>query len=142
MDDRELVRQLGPKSTRLAAMRALVGGVTANELRDVRLSDRTFDALRDGLADPDPRVRWWCIQLLDHVPEPRALTAIAGGLDDPVPRVRRNATHALGCVACKPGASGDLPAELTARLQAMATDDPNGKVRAEARHTLACRARG
>jgi HEAT repeat protein len=80
-------------------------------------------------------IRWWCIQLLDHVPDRRAITAItaiAGMLDDPVPRVRRNAAHALGCVACKPEWSGGLPAEIVSKLGSIAKDDPNHKVRAEA----------
>jgi hypothetical protein len=39
-------------------MRELVGGVTATELRTVALSDAAFQALVDGLKDPNPRIRW------------------------------------------------------------------------------------
>jgi HEAT repeat protein len=118
-------------------MRDLVGGVTATELRTVVLTDAAFEALVEGLRDPNPRIRWWCIQLLDHVPDHRAITAIAGMLDDPVPRVRRNAAHALGCVVCKPEWSVGLPVEVVSKLSAVADDDPNDKVRAEARVALA-----
>lgn len=120
-------------------MRCLVGGVTATELRTVRVSDAAFDALVDGLTDPNPRVRWWCIQVLDHVPDHRAIDPIAAMLDDPVPRVRRNAAHALGCAACKPEWSGELPAEVIAKLTAVANADPNPKVRAEESRALGCR---
>ena len=113
-------------------MRCLVGGVTATELRTARVSDAAFDALVDGLTDPNPRVRWWCIQLLDHVPDHRAIEPIAAMLDDPIPRVRRNAAHALGCTACKPEWSGGLPAKARAKLTAVANGDPNPKVRAAA----------
>jgi HEAT repeat protein len=85
-------------------------------------------------------VRWWCAQLLDHLPDPRALAAVARLLDDQVPRVRRNAAHALGCVACKPEWDGSLPDETVEKLSHLATHDPNAKVRAEAAYALSCRA--
>ena len=122
------------------AMFGLAGGWTATELKGVRLSDAAFAALVEGLQDPHPRVRWWCIQLLDHVSDERAIAAISPLLDDPVPRVRRNAAHALGCVACKPEWTGDLPGTTTARLAELARDDPNAKVRAESWWALSCRA--
>jgi HEAT repeat protein len=137
-DERDLV-QLLATDRRLEAMRGLLGGVGSRELRHVRIGDAAFTALAEGLGDPSPRVRWWCIQLLDHVPDPRALAAIAPLLDDPVPRVRRNAAHALGCVACKPDLGGGLPGDVLDRLALAAHTDPNAKVRAEARHALACR---
>lgn len=135
--ERELVQRLGSTADRVDAMRALAGGVSATELRRARVSDRAFEALREGLADPNPQVRWWCIQVLDHVPDERAIPAIAATLDDPVPRVRRNAAHALGCDACKPTWCGELSTDIRQRLADMAANDPNAKVRAEARHALA-----
>lgn len=136
MDERELVQQLATKDRRIAAMRALVGGVGATELCRVTLTQRAFLALRDGVADPNPQVRWWSIQLLDHVPDPRATAVIAGALDDPVPRVRRNAAHALGCAACKPHGLDPLPPRVTAALARLADADRNAKVRDEARRAL------
>jgi HEAT repeat protein len=65
--------------------------------------------------------------------------AIANLLDDDVPRVRRNAAHALGCVACKPQWSGVLPACVVEQLERLAASDPNAKVRNEARDALSCR---
>jgi HEAT repeat protein len=138
--ERELVQQLATKDGCLDAMRALVGGVTTTELRHVQITDEAFDALVEGLSDPNPRVRWWCVPLLDHVPDGRAVAAVARALDDPVPRVRRNAAHALGCVACKPDWDGGLPAHIVARLERLATSDPNAKVRAQALYALTCRA--
>src|SRR5262245_27516610 len=121
-------------------MHGLAGGITSTHLRSARLSEPAFAALVEGLRDPNPRVRWWCIQVLDHVPDPRALAAIAPLLDDPVPRVRRNAAHALGCVMCKPDWPGDLPDDVSSKLAHLASHDPNAKVRAEATHALSCRA--
>jgi hypothetical protein len=60
-------------------------------------------------------------------------------LDDSVPRVHRNATHALGCVACKPRWTDGIPADVTAKLAHVATADPNDKVRREAAFALSCR---
>ena len=135
--ERELVQRLASKADRVDAIRALAGGVGATELRRARVSDSAFEALCEGLGDPNPQVRWWCIQVLDHVPDERAVPAIAAPLDDPVPRVRRNAAHALGCDACKPTWCGELPTIIRQRLVDMAANDPNAKVRAEARRSLA-----
>jgi HEAT repeat protein len=121
---------------RIAAIRSLVGGVTATELRHVVPTEDAIQALIEGLSDSNPQIRWWCVQLLDHLPDERALDALVPILDDPVPRVRRNAAHALGCIACKPTWSGELPAEALVRLQARAASDPNQKVRAEASFAL------
>jgi HEAT repeat protein len=66
------------------------------------------------------------------VPDLRAIAAIEPLLDDPVPRVRRNAAHALGCLACKPEWCGTVGPETVARLEALATSDENARVRRDA----------
>jgi hypothetical protein len=92
----------------------------------------------DACRAKHPQVRSWCIQLIDHLPDDRALDALVPALDDPVPRVRRNASHALGCVACKPTWDGQLASSAIEKLTDMAAHDTNAKVRQEARRTLAC----
>jgi HEAT repeat protein len=134
--DSDLVKLLANKDTRLSAIRGLTGGITASELRQATVSDSAFAALVAGLNDPNPQVRWWCIQLLDHVPDVRAMSAIAAALADDVPRVRRNAAHALGCLACKPSARLGLPTEISDTLNKLAREDPNAKVRTEAHLAL------
>jgi hypothetical protein len=134
-----LVQQFGQRGNEVEALRGLAGCVTATYLREAQLTPAAFDAVVDGLADKNPRVRWWCVQVLDHVPDPRAVEAIANLLDDPVPRVRRNAAHALGCVACKPEWSGTLPPQVIEKLIGLAAQDPNMKVRSEAAYALSCR---
>lgn len=136
--EQELVQLLRTDQC-LAAMKELVGGATATELRSAQISPKALDALMEGLHDENPRTRWWCVQILDHVPEPRAVAAIATLLDDPVARVRRNAAHALGCVMCKPTWPGGLPDHVVRKLGALAESDPSPKVRAEAALALACR---
>ena len=132
MNESALVARFANPARRLGAIRSLVGGVTATELRDACPSEPARQALRDGLSDTNPQIRWWCVQLLDHLPDDRTIDALVPVLDDPVPRVRRNAAHALGCNACKPNWSGELAEIALARLQALADNDPNRKVRAEA----------
>src|SRR5436189_6451148 len=100
--EQELVRLFGQRGSEVQALHGLAGGVTAAHLRTAVLTEAAFAAVTEGLADPHPRVRWWCVQLLDHVPDARAVTAVADLLDDPVPRVRRHAAPALGCLAWKP----------------------------------------
>jgi hypothetical protein len=136
--EKDLVQLFAVRGRELEAMRGLAGGVTATHLRTATLSKASFDALVQGLADRQPKIRWWCIQLLDHVADDRALSAIVSALDDPVPRVRRNAAHAFGCVACKPRWDRRLPSGALDRLSALAADDPNQKVRREAATALAC----
>jgi HEAT repeat protein len=137
MDDpRGLVKLLALREGRTDTIRRLVGGVTATELRQIRVAQPVLSAVAEGVHDPDPRVRWWCVQLLDHINDERALTALTDALDDPVPRVRRNAAHAVGCVACKPPWDGSLPDGAADRLLRMAEADPNAKVRAQAQRTL------
>jgi HEAT repeat protein len=130
------VEQLAAKSTRSAAMTMLAGGVSATALRVASLTPAAFEALIGGLRHESPRVRWWSIQILDHVPDPRAMAAIAPLLDDPVPRVRRNGAHALGCAACKPDWAGQLPDAVRSRLAELAGADASAKVRAEAARAL------
>jgi hypothetical protein len=57
-------------------------------------------------------------------------------LDDPVPRVRQNVVHALGCLACKPGWSGELSATTLDRLNRLAVNDAHAKVRRHANWAL------
>jgi HEAT repeat protein len=75
--------------------------LTATELRRVRLTDAARGALIAGLDHPNPKVRWWCLQLMDHVGDEPCFEHIIRALDDPVPRVRAMALHALECERCK-----------------------------------------
>ena len=139
MREDDLVQLLRSRDQRVAAIRELVGGITATELRQIAPSSAAIQALIEGLRDRSPQVRWWCVQLLDHLPDGRAIDALVSVLDDPVARVRRNAAHALGCLACKPTSPGTLPPAVINRLAEAAANDHNPKVRAEARRSLACR---
>jgi hypothetical protein len=134
--EQEIVQLFGSKARQVEALRDLVGGVTATYLRTAVLSGATFDALVEGLSDPNPRVRWWCVQVLDHVADERSTAALTRALDDPVARVRRNAAHALGCLACKPEWDGMLSPEVSSKLSHTASSDPNEKVRHEAQLAL------
>jgi len=138
MREDDLVQLLGVPAQRVNAIRELVGGVGATELRQASPLRQAMQALIDGLHDQSPQVRWWCVQLIDHLPDDRALDALVPVLDDPVPRVRRNAAHALGCVACKPTWDGTLAESVIEKLVEMADHDANAKVRQEARRSLAC----
>ena len=140
--EQSLVQQFGQRGREVEALRGLVGGVTATFLRTATLTNEAFGAVVEGLADPNPRVRWWCIQTLDHVPDLRAVNAISALLDDPVARVRRNAAHALGCIACKPDWDGELPDATATKLAKLASSDPNAKVRREASYSCASHASG
>jgi HEAT repeats len=136
--EQELVQLFGVKGRELDALRELAGGVTATHLRTATLTEDGFASVTEGLSDRNPRIRWWCIQILDHVPEVRAVSAILSGLDDPVARVRRIAAHALGCVACKPDWDRTLPTAALSRLMDLAASDPSEKVRQEAAAALVC----
>ena len=134
--DDELVGWFATRGQEVEALRALTGGITATHMRRTPISEKALAALVRGLNHPSPRVRWWCVQVLDHATDPRAVTAISALLEDEVPRVRRAAAHALGCVSCKPEWNGALPAGIATRLADTAAADPNQKVRNEATYTL------
>src|SRR5690348_6096214 len=125
--DQALVQLFGVRGREMEALRDLARGVTATYLRTAVLGESAFSAVVEGLNDRNPRVRWWCVQTLDHVPDRRAVAAVAELLDDPVARVRRNAAHALGCIACKPEWNGVLPAAATAKLTQLAARDTSAK---------------
>jgi HEAT repeat protein len=132
VDIDDLVAGLADKARRIDAIRMLVGGVTATELRSVELTDDVFAGLVRGTQHDNPVVRWWSVQLLDHCPNERATAALVPLFDDPIPRVRRNAVHAVGCPACKPTATMACDPAVLDRLRLIARDDPSPKVRAEA----------
>ena len=137
MDPAKAVQLFRVKERRIEAMRALVGGINASDLRRLSVSDEIRDALIRGVSDPYPPVRFGCLGLLDHLPDPSVVPAICVALDDPVPRLRRLAAHSLGCGLCKPSWDGALPPEAVSKLADMASSDDNAKVRAEARSALA-----
>ncbi len=97
----ELVNLFADKTRRNQAAIALLGGITATELKRVKLTDAAFEALVKGLKHPNPKVRWWCLQWFDHVGDERCVPYILPLLDDPIPRVRKHAQHALECEICK-----------------------------------------
>jgi HEAT repeat protein len=136
MRERELVERLAVKAERLEAMRALMGAVTATEMRRSITKPETYAALVEGLDDPSPQVRYWCVALLDHLPDRDIVDAVTPMLDDPIPRVRRITAHALGCTGCRPACPLTVPEPVVDRLTLMAETDPNAKVRREARLTL------
>jgi hypothetical protein len=55
-----------------------------------------------ALRHPNPRVRFECLGMLDHLADDNSLAAMIAATRDSVPRVRRMAVHALGCLRCKP----------------------------------------
>jgi HEAT repeat protein len=111
----ELIGLFAYISHRQAAIVALVGGLTATEFRRITLTDAARDALIRGLAHPNPKVRWWCLQLMDHVGDEACIEHIVRALADPVPRVRKMALHALECEKCKAS-----PAMIEAGRRALA----------------------
>ena len=102
---------------------------------------RAFEAQRDAgktptaakilpaLRHPNPRVRFECLGMLDHLADESSLAAMIATTHDPVPRVRRMAVHALGCMRCKPS---PLCRELNAVFLPIAETDPVWRVRREA----------
>ena len=132
----ELVEAFADKARRNAAIVELVGAINAGDLRRVRVRPEAKAALIAGLEHPNAKVRWWCLQLMDHLADESYLAPILSKLSDPVAKVRRHAIHALSCAACKPERR-KLAVDIDAALRAAAASDPDEKVRAEARQALA-----
>src|SRR5688500_7614480 len=99
----QLVVLFADKVHRNPAILALVGGITATELRHVKITQVVKEALILGLKHPNSKVRWWCIQLMDHVADESYLQPLLeAAYFDPTPKNRRHAIHALCCEICKP----------------------------------------
>lgn len=130
-----LVDRLAIAEGRNQAIIGLVGGINATDLRRVQVGPEAKAALIAGLEHPNAKVRWWCLQLMDHLADESYLEPILSKLIDPVAKVRRHAIHALTCGACKPGRSM-LDLDIEENLRAVLENDSDEKVREEAREGL------
>ncbi len=142
MDDQklppqQLVNLLADKSQRYETIVALVGGITSTELRHVTVSDAARQALIDGLQHPNSKVRWWCIQLMDHLADESYLEPLLhAAKTDPLPKNRRHAIHALTCEVCKPDGCA-LKTDVRSILADRVRNDPDWSVRLFALDELA-----
>lgn len=125
----QLVDLFADKTQRSAAIVALIGGLTATELRRVKPSEAAKEALIAGLKHPNSKVRWWCIQVMDHVADERYLEPLLeAAQSDPTPRNRRHAIHALTCETCKPDRRR-LNIDIRSELAQIAESDNDESVR-------------
>jgi HEAT repeat protein len=131
-----LIEAFADSSRRNQAIIDLVGAINANDLRRVQVHPAAKAALIAGLDHPNAKVRWWCLQLMDHLADESYLQPIISKLADPVAKVRRHAIHALSCDACKPNRRA-LEIDIESALRAVVESDPDEKVREEARQSLA-----
>jgi HEAT repeats len=134
----QLVNLLGDKTQRNEVIVALIGGITATELRTVNVSDATRQALVDGLKHPNSKVRWWCIQLMDHIADERYLLPLLDAAQtDPTPKNRRHAIHAMTCEVCKPKRQPlALDVDILGAIATIARTDSDLAVRETALHEL------
>jgi len=132
----QLVDLLGDKRQHQAAAIALLGGITAAELRKVQLTEAAKEALIAGLKHPNSKIRWWCIQYMDHVADERYLQPLLDSAKtDPTPKNRRHAIHALTCDICKPERCS-LDIDIRTELATIAETDSDESVRAMASQEL------
>ena len=124
--ERELVQALAVPDTSGRAMRKLIGGVNARELRSVRVTDAALEALIAGVTDPNRRVRWYAVQLLDHPRRVRDRRDCDGARRCRAP----SPTERRACARCKPDWDGALDADIKDKLASLAEADPNQKVHA------------
>ncbi len=125
----QLVDLFADKRQRNAAIVALIGGITATELRRITVREPARRALIAGLKHANSKVRWWCIQLMDHVAdESYLLPLLEAAHTDPTPKNRRHAIHALTCEICKPDRCA-LDIDIRAELEQIARNDSDESVR-------------
>ena len=131
----ELIDALADARCRNAAIIELVGAINAGDLRRVKVSPDAKAALISGLDHRNAKVRWWCLQLMDHLADESYLEPILSKLSDPVGKVRRHAVHALSCAVCKPNRQA-LAIDIQEALRRTLDTDPDARVREEARQGL------
>ena len=133
----QLVDLLADKTQRNAVITTLVGGITATELRHVKVTDEAKQALIAGLKYPNSKVRWWCIQLMDHIADESYVPPLMEAAHtDPTPKNRRHAIHAATCEVCKPNRQR-LNVDMRSELIDIAQTDNDASVREVALHKLA-----
>jgi len=132
----ELIDAFADSARRNAAIVELIGAIDAKDLGRARVSPGAKVALIAGLEHPNAKVRWWCLQLMDHLAVESDLEPILSRLSDPVAKVRRHAIHALSCAVCKPDRRA-LAVEIKGVLRGARETDPDPRVREEAREGLA-----
>jgi hypothetical protein len=134
----QLVDLLADKTQRNAVIIALVGGITSTELRRVKVSPEAKRALIDGLKHSNSKVRWWCIQLMDHIADESYVPPLLEAAQtDPTPKNRRHAIHAMTCEVCKPKRQPlALDASVPAGIANIARLDSDLSVRTTALHEL------
>ena len=136
-DYAELVNRLAFKQERNAAIIQLVGVINARDLARVKVTPEVRAALIDGLSHRNAKVRWWCLQLMDHLADESFIPAILPLLNDPVAKVRKHAVHALTCDVCKPDKCGlELSESVRLQIMDLAATDPDKRVREEAHRGL------
>lgn len=133
----QLVDLLADKTQRNAVIVALVGGLTSTELRRAKVSPEAKQTLLDGLKHRNSKVRWWCIQLMDHLADESYVPLLMeAAYTDPTPKNRRHAIHAVTCEICKPNRQR-INVDVRAELIAIAQTDVDASVRETALHELA-----
>jgi HEAT repeat protein len=133
----KLVDLFADKTQRNAAIVALIGGITATELRKAVVTEAAKAALIAGPKHGNSKVRCWCIQLMDHVADESYLRPLLeAARSDPTPKNRRHAIHALTCEICKPDQCG-LDIDIRAALADIAASDHDESVRRLALEELA-----
>ncbi len=132
----QLVDLFADKTRRNGAIVALIGGITATELRNATVTPEARQALINGLNHYNSKVRWWCIQLMDHVADESYLEPLLNtAKNDPTPKNRRHAIHALTCEICKPDRA-TLNVDICSELATIAEHDADDSVRIMAQHEL------
>jgi HEAT repeat protein len=131
----ELVEAFADAKRRVPAIIELVGAINSRDLRRVQVSPHAKAALIAGLEHSNAKVRWWCLQLMDHLADESYLEPMLAKLADPVAKVRRHAVHALSCAVCKPNRQA-LAIDIEGALRRTVEADPDIKVREEAREGL------
>ena len=137
VDYANLIDRFADKRLRNDAIVALVGAVNAHDLSNITLKPEAKKALIGGLEHGNAKVRWWCLQLIDHLADESFVPFVLPLLDDPVGKVRKHAVHALTCDMCKPDRCGlELSEQIRAKIAEVAQTDVDERVRNEARAAL------
>ena len=138
LDFTALVNRLAYKVDRNETIVQLVGAINARDLAEVSLKPEAKAALIQGLQHTNPKVRWWCLQLMDHLADESFIPFILPVLDDPIGKVRRHAVHALTCEVCKPDRCGlEISESIRIRIAEVAHSDADARVRKEASTAVA-----
>jgi hypothetical protein len=129
-------RAVGPTDDVTRRVERALSGPVARALKKKRPLPKAAleDVQLGAIKHPDPKMRRWCLFLLDHYANDESMAVFAEALNDGVAVVRDAALHSIACEPCK---DGELcVTDVVPLVIDLLESDPQAELRLKAARTL------